>query len=96
VVVLDTVDSVEEAFARVNDSRFGLQAGVFTRDLQLAFRAARELEVGGVVIGDVPSFRADQMPYGGLKDSGIGREGVHAAMVDLTEEWVLLLTGIEV
>jgi acyl-CoA reductase-like NAD-dependent aldehyde dehydrogenase len=96
VVVIDTVDSVDEAFARVNDSRFGLQAGVFTRDLQLAFRAARELEVGGVVIGDVPSFRADQMPYGGLKDSGVGREGVRAAMEDLTEERVLVLTGIQV
>ncbi|MGK5114880.1 MULTISPECIES: aldehyde dehydrogenase family protein [unclassified Geodermatophilus] len=96
VVVLDAVDSVDEAFARVNDSRFGLQAGVFTRDLQLAFRAARELEVGGVVIGDVPSFRADQMPYGGLKDSGTGREGVHAAMEDLTEERVLVLTDVDV
>lgn len=96
VVVLDTVASVDEAFTRVNDSRFGLQAGVFTRDLQLAFRAARELEVGGVIIGDVPSFRADQMPYGGLKDSGVGREGVHAAMADLTEERVLVLTGIDV
>ena len=95
VVVIDTVDSVDEAFARVNDSRFGLQAGVFTRDLQLAFRAARELEVGGVVVGDVPSFRADQMPYGGLKDSGVGREGVRAAMEDLTEERVLVLTGID-
>jgi aldehyde dehydrogenase (NAD+) len=95
VVVLDEVGSVDEAFSRVNDSRFGLQAGVFTRDLQLAFRAARELEVGGVVIGDVPSFRADQMPYGGVKDSGAGREGVHAAMEDLTEERVLVLTGID-
>ena len=95
-MVIDAVDSLDEAFARVNDSRFGLQAGVFTRDLQLAFRAARELEVGGVIIGDVPSFRADQMPYGGLKDSGIGREGVHAAMDDLTEERVLVLTGIDV
>ncbi len=96
VVVLETVDSIDEAFARVNASRFGLQAGVFTRDVQLAFRAARELEVGGVVIGDVPSFRADQMPYGGLKDSGVGREGVHAAMEDLSEERVLVLTGIDV
>ena len=95
VVVIDTVESVDDAFARVNDSRFGLQAGVFTRDLQLAFRAARELEVGGVVIGDVPSYRADQMPYGGLKDSGVGREGVRAAMEDLTEERVLVLTGID-
>jgi len=96
VVVLDTVDSVDEGFARVNDSRFGLQAGVFTSDLQVAFRAARVLEVGGVVVGDVPSFRADQMPYGGVKDSGVGREGVHAAMEDLTVERVLVLTGIDV
>jgi acyl-CoA reductase-like NAD-dependent aldehyde dehydrogenase len=96
VVVLDVVDSVDEAFARVNDSRFGLQTGVFTRDLQVAFRAAAVLEVGGVVIGDVPSFRADQMPYGGVKDSGTGREGVRAAMEDLTEERVLVLTGIDV
>lgn len=94
VVVVEAVDSIDEAFDRVNDSRFGLQAGVFTHNLQLAFRAAHELEVGGVVIGDVPSFRADQMPYGGLKDSGTGREGVRAAMEDLTEERVLVLTGI--
>jgi acyl-CoA reductase-like NAD-dependent aldehyde dehydrogenase len=96
VVVLDTVESVDEGFARVNDSRFGLQAGVFTKDLQVAFRAAQVLEVGGVVIGDVPSFRADQMPYGGVKDSGVGREGLHAAMEDLTVERVLVLTGIAV
>ncbi|SNS61475.1 succinate semialdehyde dehydrogenase [Geodermatophilus saharensis] len=96
VVVIDAVDSLDEAFDRVNDSRFGLQAGVFTRDLQVAFRAAQVLDVGGVVVGDVPSFRADQMPYGGVKDSGTGREGVHAAMEDLTEERVLVLTGIDV
>ncbi|TFV55681.1 aldehyde dehydrogenase family protein [Geodermatophilus sp. DF01-2] len=96
VVVLDAVDSLDEAFDRVNASRFGLQTGVFTRDLQVAFRAAQVLEVGGVVIGDVPSFRADQMPYGGVKDSGTGREGVRAAMEDLTEERVLVLTGIAV
>ena len=94
VVVLDTVDSLDEGFARINDSRFGLQAGVFTRDLQAAFRAAQVLEVGGVIIGDVPSFRADQMPYGGVKDSGTGREGVRSAMEDLTEERVLVLTGL--
>jgi aldehyde dehydrogenase (NAD+) len=94
VLVLSSVRDVDEAFARVNDSRFGLQAGVFTSDLQVAFRAARELEVGGVVIGDVPSYRADQMPYGGVKDSGSGREGVRSAMLDLTEERVLVLTGL--
>jgi aldehyde dehydrogenase (NAD+) len=95
VVVLAPVGSVDEAFAAVNDSRFGLQAGVFTRDLAVAFRAAKELEVGGVVIGDVPSYRADQMPYGGVKDSGSGREGVRSAMVDLTVEKVLVLTGVD-
>jgi len=96
VVVLNRVSSIEEAFAQVNDSRFGLQAGVFTKDLQTAFRAARVLDVGGVIINDVPSFRADQMPYGGVKDSGTGREGVRSAMEDLTEEKVLVLTGIDV
>ncbi len=95
VVILDRVDSVDDAFQRVNASRFGLQAGVFTRDVQTAFRAARVLEVGGVIVGDVPSYRADQMPYGGVKDSGVGREGVQAAMHDLTEERVLVLTGVE-
>lgn len=95
VVVLVPVGSVDEAFAAVNDSRFGLQAGVFTKDVQVAFRAGRELEVGGVVIGDVPSYRADQMPYGGMKASGSGREGVLSAMHDLTEEKVLVLTGID-
>ncbi|MEU0135482.1 aldehyde dehydrogenase family protein [Streptomyces sp. NPDC006296] len=83
-----------EAFAAVNDSRFGLQAGVFTHDLQTAFRAHRALEVGGVVIGDVPSYRADQMPYGGVKESGVGREGVRYAMDDYTYERVLVLTGL--
>jgi acyl-CoA reductase-like NAD-dependent aldehyde dehydrogenase len=86
---------IDEAFAQVNASRFGLQAGLFTRDLQIAFRAHRELEVGGVIVGDVPSYRADQMPYGGWKDSGVGREGLRSAMNDLTEERVLVLTGLD-
>ena len=95
VLTLTPFDGVDEAFALVNDSRYGLQAGVFTRDLTVAFRAHRELEVGGVVIGDVPSFRADQMPYGGTKESGIGREGLKYAMADFTYERVLVLTGID-
>ncbi|WP_442916719.1 aldehyde dehydrogenase family protein [Lentzea sp. NBC_00516] len=95
VVTLTRVDSVEEAFDRVNSSRYGLQAGLFTTDVRLAFRAAQRLQVGGVIVGDVPSYRADQMPYGGVKESGIGREGLRAAMDDLTEQRVLVLTGLE-
>jgi acyl-CoA reductase-like NAD-dependent aldehyde dehydrogenase len=94
VMTLHPVDSVDEAFALVNDSAYGLQAGVFTRSLDVAFRANRELEVGGVIIGDVPSYRADQMPYGGVKDSGVGREGLRAAMEDLTYQKVMVLTGL--
>jgi aldehyde dehydrogenase (NAD+) len=67
VVILAPVATTDEAFALVNASRYGLQAGVFTHDLRTAFRAHRDLEVGGVIIGDVPSYRADQMPYGGSR-----------------------------
>ncbi|MPY78270.1 MAG: aldehyde dehydrogenase family protein [Actinophytocola sp.] len=95
VVCLNPVDSVDKALRRVNDSRFGLQTGVFTRDLPTAFQASATLDVGGVVVGDVPSFRADQMPYGGVKDSGVGREGPAAAMADFTEERVTVLTGLQ-
>ncbi|MEU7073830.1 aldehyde dehydrogenase family protein [Streptomyces narbonensis] len=94
VLTIAKVDGEAEAFAAVNDSDFGLQAGVFTRDLQTAFRAHRALEVGGVIVGDVPSYRADQMPYGGAKRSGVGREGVRFAMDDYTYERVLVLTGL--
>ncbi len=94
VVVLAPVDGVDGAIAAVNDSRFGLQTGVFTKDTQTAFRFFSELHVGGVIIGDVPSYRADQMPYGGVKESGVGREGVAYAMTDFTEERVMVLTGI--
>ena len=86
---------MDEAFAAVNDSKYGLQAGVFTRSLDNAFRANRELEVGGVIIGDVPSYRADQMPYGGVKESGVGREGLRSAMADFTYEKVMVLTGLD-
>ncbi|MER7178759.1 aldehyde dehydrogenase family protein [Streptomyces hyaluromycini] len=94
VLTVQKVNGEDEAFAAVNASKYGLQAGVFTHDLQLAFRAHRALEVGGVVIGDVPSYRADQMPYGGVKQSGVGREGVKFAMDDYTYERVLVLTGL--
>ncbi|WP_119580484.1 aldehyde dehydrogenase family protein [Streptomyces europaeiscabiei] len=95
VLTVRKVEGEAEAFAAVNDSKYGLQAGVFTHDLQTAFRAHRALEVGGVVIGDVPSYRADQMPYGGTKQSGVGREGVRFAMDDYTYERVMVLTGLQ-
>ncbi|CAM4117611.1 aldehyde dehydrogenase family protein [Nocardiopsis rhodophaea] len=95
VLAVSRVSDVDQAFAEVNSGDFGLQAGVFTRDLQVAFRAHRELEVGGVIIGDVPTFRADQMPYGGVKKSGVGKEGVRPAMEDLTYERVMVMTGVD-
>ena len=85
VALLTPFTDFKAAVAEVNDSRFGLQAGVFTRDLEKMFYAWDKLEVGGVVIGDVPSYRVDNMPYGGVKDSGLGREGVRFAMEDMTE-----------
>ncbi len=95
VVLIEPVADDATAFAKVNDSAYGLQAGVFTHDLQTAFRAHRDLEVGGVIVGDVPSYRADQMPYGGAKESGVGREGVRYAMEDYTYERVMVLTGLD-
>jgi len=85
VVSLAKFHDFDEALRAVNASAFGLQAGVFTRDLFKAQRAWDELEVGGVVIGDVPSWRVDHMPYGGVKESGLGREGIRFAMEDMTE-----------
>ncbi|MBF0158524.1 MAG: aldehyde dehydrogenase family protein [Magnetococcales bacterium] len=90
VVTLTPVQSMTEAFERVNDSRYGLQCGIFTNDFQTVMRAFDTLEVGGVIHNDVPSFRVDSMPYGGVKDSGLGREGVRYAMRDMLEERVLV------
>lgn len=85
VAILSSFSAFSEALDQVNDSTFGLQAGVFTRDLYKAQQAWDSLDVGGVVIGDVPSWRVDNMPYGGVKDSGLGREGIRFAMEDMTE-----------
>ena len=85
VAVLSTFNDFDDAIDEVNDSVFGLQAGIFTRDLYKAQKAWDELEVGGVIIGDVPSWRVDNMPYGGVKNSGLGREGVRFAMEEMTE-----------
>jgi len=85
VAILSSFKDFDEALAQVNDSAFGLQTGIFTRDIYKINKAWDTLEVGGVVIGDVPSWRVDNMPYGGVKDSGLGREGIRFAMEDMTE-----------
>jgi glyceraldehyde-3-phosphate dehydrogenase (NADP+) len=91
LVVAFPFEDFDDAIAQVNDSFFGLQAGVFTNDLGHAWRAFEELVVGGVVVNDVPTYRADHMPYGGVKDSGLGREGVRYAIEDMTELKILVL-----
>jgi acyl-CoA reductase-like NAD-dependent aldehyde dehydrogenase len=91
VVTVEPYDEFLEAIQRVNDSPYGLQAGVFTRDAKLLFAAFEELEVGGVVAGDVATFRIDHMPYGGVKDSGTGREGLRYAIEEMTEPRILIL-----
>ncbi|MFK8019906.1 MAG: aldehyde dehydrogenase family protein [Pseudomonadales bacterium] len=85
MAILSSFSNFDDALAEVNDSKFGLQAGVFTRDFYRVQKAWDVLDVGGVVVGDVPSYRVDNMPYGGVKDSGLGREGIVFAMEDMTE-----------
>ena len=91
VVIIESYDEFADAIRRVNDSPFGLQAGVFTRDSKLLFSAFENLEVGGVIVGDMSAFRIDHMPYGGVKDSGIGREGLRYAIEEMTEPRILVL-----
>ena len=93
VATVDTFSDFDEALAMANDSKFGLQAGVFTRDIGRGLEAARTLEFGGVLINEVPTFRADQQPYGGVKDSGNTREGPAFAVLELTEERFVTLQG---
>ncbi len=85
VVVVNSFDRLSEAIEMANNSEYGLQAGIFTNDIEEAFYAIKKLEVGGVIINDAPSYRADFMPYGGVKGSGIGREGVRYALEEMTE-----------
>ena len=89
--ILVPFDDYDEALEEVNNSRYGLQAGVFTRDLYKAHKAWDVLDVGGVVIGDVPSWRVDNMPYGGVKDSGLGREGIRYAIEDMSETRLMVI-----
>ena len=94
VVVVEPYDDFEEALAMVNHSRYGLQAGLYTRDAGRIMTAYRELEVGALVVGDTPTWRLDPMPYGGVKDSGLGREGVRCAIEEMTEPRMLVMTGM--
>jgi glyceraldehyde-3-phosphate dehydrogenase (NADP+) len=90
VVIIEKYSNLKEAIALVNDSPFGLQAGIFSdsnSELDLAFNT---IEAGGIIVNDVPSFRADHMPYGGIKDSGLGREGIKYAIMDMMEARILV------
>jgi acyl-CoA reductase-like NAD-dependent aldehyde dehydrogenase len=91
LVTVEPYDTFAEALRRANDSRYGLQAGVFTQDQARIAEAFEQLEVGGVIINEVPTFRADHMPYGGVKDSGLGREGVRYAIEEMTERKILVV-----
>jgi glyceraldehyde-3-phosphate dehydrogenase (NADP+) len=91
LVVAFPFKDTDEAIARVNDSMFGLQTGMFTNDLAGAWRAFSELQVGGVIVNDIPTYRIDHMPYGGVKDSGLGREGLRWAIEDMTEIRIMVL-----
>lgn len=91
VVTVEPYPDFDSALKQINNSPYGLQAGLFTRDAKLIFQAYDELEVGGVIAGDVPTFRIDHMPYGGVKDSGFGREGLRDAILDMTEPKLLVM-----
>src|SRR6201993_816353 len=91
VVSVEPYKDFDQALRQVNNTAYGMQAGIFTRDAKLLFQAYEELEVGGVIAGDVPSFRIDHMPYGGVKDSGLGREGLRYAIEEMTEPKLLVM-----
>jgi glyceraldehyde-3-phosphate dehydrogenase (NADP+) len=91
VVTVEAYEDFGDALRQVNNSPYGLQAGIFTRDVKLLFNAFEELEVGSVIAGDVPTFRIDHMPYGGIKDSGLGREGLRYAIEEMTEPKLLVM-----
>jgi len=91
VVTVESYETFDEALSSVNNSVYGLQAGIMTHDARLIQTAFEELEVGSVIVGDVPTFRVDQMPYGGVKDSGLGREGLRYAIEDMTERKLLVM-----
>jgi acyl-CoA reductase-like NAD-dependent aldehyde dehydrogenase len=94
VIAVEPYQTFEQAIAKVNDSPYGLQAGVFTSSIDRAMLAHRDIEVGGLIVNDVSAFRADQMPYGGSKESGYGREGLRYAMEEMTEPRIMVLSHV--
>jgi acyl-CoA reductase-like NAD-dependent aldehyde dehydrogenase len=94
VTTVSPYQTFEEAVTEVNDTPYGLQAGVFTSDIDRAFTAHRDIVVGGLIVNDVSAFRADQMPYGGSKDSGYGREGLRYSMAEMTEPRIMVLSNV--
>lgn len=94
IVAVNRFKNIEDAIHRVNDTKYGLQAGVFTRDISRALECAREIDAGGVLINEIPTYRVDNMPYGGTKGSGIGREGPDFAIREMTEEKLVILDQI--
>jgi acyl-CoA reductase-like NAD-dependent aldehyde dehydrogenase len=94
VTTVSPYQTFEEALEEVNNSKYGLQAGLFTNDINRAFQAHRTIQVGGLIVNDVSAFRADQMPYGGAKDSGFGREGLRYAMEEMTEPRIMVLSHV--
>jgi acyl-CoA reductase-like NAD-dependent aldehyde dehydrogenase len=94
VLAIEPYDDFEQALADVNHSKYGLQAGLLTRDAGRILTAYRELEVGGLIVGDTPSWRLDAMPFGGVKDSGLGREGIRSAIEEMTEPRMLVMAGL--
>jgi glyceraldehyde-3-phosphate dehydrogenase (NADP+) len=91
VATIEPYDQLDAVIRELNAGDYGLQAGIFIRDAKLLFHAYEELELGGLIAGDVPTFRIDHMPYGGLKDSGLGREGLRYAIVEMTEPKLLVM-----
>ncbi|MFS0593432.1 aldehyde dehydrogenase family protein [Cytobacillus horneckiae] len=85
IVIVNRISSIDDGITAINDSSYGLQAGIFTNDIKTAFKASEQLEVGGVMINDIPTYRVDQMPYGGVKESGTGKEGLKYAIQEMTE-----------
>jgi acyl-CoA reductase-like NAD-dependent aldehyde dehydrogenase len=90
-VAIQTIDSVDEGLKLANDTAYGLQAAVFTKDISTAFEAVRALDFGGVLVNEVPTWRADQMPYGGIRDSGNTREGPAYSVREMTETRLVII-----